>query len=847
MTERAPWVSVLGATLGGAFGRNRGRLLLSTLAIALGVALGFAVQLVNQSAIGEFAGSMATLSGNADLEVRGSRSGFDEGIFAGIASDPDIAVASPVVEVDARLEGRDEALSVFGIDAFRAGAVTPALFPDAAEPLDVLRPDGIFLSPAAAAWLRLQTGDTVTLQTGLHDVALKVMGQVQSPTGQRYAVMDIAAAQDQFGRAGHLTRIDLRVRPGIDVRALRARIVAALPAGLALEPPQARADTTTRMSRAYRVNLDVLALVALFTGGLLVFSTQALSVVRRRAQFALLRTLGLLRRHLIALLIVEGALVGAAGSALGLVTGYALAVVAMNFFGGDLGAGFFRGVVPNVTIDPLTALAFGALGILAAVLGSVPPAIEAARAAPAAALKAGDEQTAFRPLRRAWPGVTLLAAGAVAALLPPVGGLPLFGYLAIALLLFGTLLLMPRLAALLLAHVPTPRAVPAALAFSQLRSSPAHASASLATIVASISLMVAMAIMVASFRQSLDDWLARILPADLYVRAGQAGDSTFFSADDQRKFADLPGVRRVDFLRAQSVLLDPAQPRVVLLARDLPAVNPAHALPLVAEAPDRMSRDLPPGRNGDPPPIWVSEAVVDLYGYRPGDAVTLPLAGRAVPFVVAGVWRDYARQQGAVVMERATYVSLTGDTTANDAALTLEPDARGDAVRQELEARLGAAGKLGFAAPGEIRQISLHVFDRTFAVTYALEAAAVGIGLVGLSSSFGALVFARRREFGMLRHLGLTRRQIAGMLATEGVAISSVGLVAGMGLGLLMSLILIFVVNRQSFHWSMDLHFPWAPLAVLAVALLASATATTLASARGAMSGDAIRAVKDDW
>ena len=557
MTAGASHVSVLGATLGGAFGGNRGRLLLSVLAIALGVALGFAVQLINQAAIGEFAGSMAMLSGSADLEVRGPRSGFDETVFVRLAQDPDIAVASPVVEVDARIKGRDDALSILGVDAFRAGAVTPALLPNANDPLDVLRPDTLFLSPAAAAWLPGQTGDTVTLQAGLRDVTLRVAGMVPSTSSQRYAVMDIAAAQEHFDRMGRLTRVDLRVRPGVDISAVRTRLLSGMPAGLVVGTPQARAETTTRMSRAYRVNLNVLALVALFTGGLLVFSTQALSVVRRRAQFALLRTLGLPRRRLVALLLVEGAAVGAAGSLLGLLAGYALAVAAMRIFGGDLGAGFFRGVAPAVAIEPIAASIFGALGIAVAILGCLVPALEAARAAPAAALKAGDEQAAFRPLRRAWPGVVLLAAGALAAMLPPMMGLPLFGYLAIALLLFGTLLLMPRVATVLLAQVPTPHAVPAALAFDQLRGAPGQAAASLATIVASVSLMVSMAIMVALFRQSLDDWLARVLPADMYVRSGAAGDSAFFNADDQRKFAGLPGVRRVDFLRVQGVLLDP--------------------------------------------------------------------------------------------------------------------------------------------------------------------------------------------------------------------------------------------------------------------------------------------------
>jgi putative ABC transport system permease protein len=827
------------AASGGAFGRNRGRLALSVLVIALGVALGFAVALINEAAIAEFTSGMKTLSGLADLEVRGPRGGFAETLFAQLARDPEVAVASPVVEIDARVAGRDEALRIYGVDGFRAAAVTPAFVGAADDPLDVLRPGVVFVSPAAAAWLGIQPGGTLVVQTGVQDTSLAVAGFARADSGERYAVMDIAAAQDAFARGGSLSRIDLRVRPGADGKALRQRIERALPPGLTVTTPQDNAAVTMRMSRAYRVNLNVLALVALFTGGLLVFSTQALSVVRRRAHFALLRTLGLSRLRLAALLVGEGALIGATGSLVGLVGGYALALVTLRVFGADLGAGFFRGVAPRASFDPAAALVFGLVGIAVAMLGSLVPAREAARATPAAALKAGDEQQAFARLRNPTLGLGLLVAGIASTLLPPVAGLPLFGYLAIAMLLIGTLLLLPRLAAFILAVVPVPRSVPGALALDQLRGAPGQATVSLATIVASVSLMVSMAIMVASFRQSLDDWLVRILPADVYVRAGTAGDSAFFSADDQRRLAALDGVARVSFLRVQSVFLDPAQPRVTVLARDLPPDDPGRMLPLIG--------DTVALRTGDPPPVWASEAVADLYGVRPGAQLKLPLAGEARTFMVAGVWRDYARQQGALVIERATYAQLTGDTTANDAAIWLRTGITLAQFRDELDARIPTASHMTLATPGEIRALSLRIFDRTFAVTYGLLAAAVIIGLVGLSSSFGALVLARRREFGMLRHLGMTRRQIAAMLATEGLAVSGIGLGVGLALGFVMSLILIHVVNRQSFHWGMALHVPWTSLAALGLVLLVLATATTIGSARGAMSDEAIRAVKDDW
>jgi putative ABC transport system permease protein len=220
---------------------------------------------------------------------------------------------------------------------------------------------------------------------------------------------------------------------------------------------------------------------------------------------------------------------------------------------------------------------------------------------------------------------------------------------------------------------------------------------------------------------------------------------------------------------------------------------------------------------------------------------------RGLPaFVVAGVWRDYARQQGAVLIERDEYVALTRDVNASEAALWLRPGADADAVERALAAIPGGAN-LDIARQGELRQVSLRIFDRTFAVTYALEAAAVIIGLLGLSSSFGTLVLARRREFGMLRHVGMTRAQIGAMLAFEGALVSALGLAAGLALGWLVSLVLIYVVNRQSFHWSMDLHVPWASLAEFVLAMLALATMTALASGRRAMGDDAVMAVKEDW
>ncbi|HEY2818906.1 MAG TPA: FtsX-like permease family protein, partial [Casimicrobiaceae bacterium] len=338
MSSKAARYAVAHAALGGAFARERGRLALAALAIALGVALGFAVDLVNRTAVAEFTSGMATLSGNADLEVRGPRAGFDESVYPMLARVGNVAVASPIVEVQVRVPNFDEPLTLFGVDAFRAARVTPALVGAAKDSIDLLDPRVVFMSAAALARYGAHVGGTLTLRTGAADSVLRVAGVAGDNGRERYAIMDIGALQDLFARAGMLTRIDLRLVPGSDPAIAMREIGARLPAGVVVATPTAAIDAASRASRAYRVNMDVLALVALLTGALLVFSTQVLAVARRRSQFALLRTLGLTRRGLVLLVIGEGATIGATGAVIGLPLGYALARVALDYFGGDLGA-----------------------------------------------------------------------------------------------------------------------------------------------------------------------------------------------------------------------------------------------------------------------------------------------------------------------------------------------------------------------------------------------------------------------------------------------------------------------------------------------------------------------------
>jgi putative ABC transport system permease protein len=824
------------------------RALMAVLAIAVGVSLGFAIHLINASAFNEFSAAVRSLSGQADLQLTGSESYFDERIFTELAQRRGIEVASPVLIVHPDLSGKPEALKVIALDAFRASAVTPDLMGVGSALHDAIADDAIFLSPAAQAWLK--PGPTLSLQSGADVVRLRVAGSILGArSGQRFAVMDIAAAQWRFGLSGKLSRIDIKLAEGTDRTRFQQALVADLnqryPGRFVIGHPDDGNEESRNnsMSRAYRVNLTVLALVALFTGAFLVFSTQALSVIRRRSQFALLRTLGWERGQLMRQILLEGASLGVIGAGLGIALGYGMAATAISVLGGDLGAGYFSGVQPALDLAPMAALVFFTLGCGTAILGVLAPAFDAARAAPAVALKSGSADAALQKLSVAWPSVLAIVLAGAMAFAPPVYGLPLFGYAAIALLLVGGIGLMPRFASRLFGAVDRlstrmahARTVPT-LAAARLANASGQAAIALGGVLCSFSLMVAMAIMVSSFRHSVDQWIGQLLQADLYVSVASAGNTATLGPKEQALLTALPGAERIDFLRMQGVVMDPAQPKVAVMARHIDTRDPSRTLTI--EGP---SLPVPAGARA----AWVSESMVDLYGIKPGQTMQLPLGGKAQPFFVAGVWRDYARQTGTVAIQLDDYRAVTGDQQVSALAVWFKDGVGAAQVRDQIKA-LPIGRKFEFSEPDEIRALSLEIFDRSFAVTYLLELIAIAIGMSGVAATFSAQTLARSREFGMLRHVGVTRGQILGILALEGGALTGLGVLCGFILGFIISLILVHVVNPQSFHLTMELHMPWTLLGAVAAVLLFASTLTALASGRHALSTGPLRAVREDW
>ena len=831
-----------------------GRVVLAIVAVMLGVALAFGVHLLNGAALTEFARAARGVNGQPDLVLRARSGPLTDADFAELLNKPEVAAANPVLEAQALWpgqsgrEGRAVSIRLIGVDPlalFGSAAEGRPLAPELTPQVDggatrLLGANTVHLNAAARALL---PPDATTLKLRLalpgsaapRDIELNVGGRIaagREPLG----VLDIADAQGLFGRLGALDRIDVQLTPGTDA----AQWAAALPQRWHAAPPDDEGARLADLTRAYRVNLGLLALMALFTGSFLVYAVLSLATAQRLPQWALVGVLGVSARMRWQLILLEGAAIGLVGTVLGLALGVGLAAGALKLMGSDLGLHGASGSSAELLWrQPLLGPAgvYAALGLVAALVAALAPALTVRRIAPALVLK-GLGLPAGRTLP-AWVGAGLLALGAALAALPPLGrDMPVAAYLAMLFLLLGGLALVPALVRVLTAALQRlSSGALLLLARERSRDQAAEARRSLAGVLVALALAVAMTVMIGSFRESLSRWLDDALPADLYVRSALRGGDGLpapLSPALIDALGRLPEVARSAPQRTARLRLAPGADAVALTAREMGTGN----LPLQ----ERWAGASAAGAT----PVWVNEAARDRDGLVPGRVFQAELVDgrRVVTLQVQGIWRDYSRQSTALWMALPDYRRVSDDASTTELALWLAPGKTLEAARAAVRRLAGDDAEM--AAAGELRALSLRIFDRSFAITVWLQAVALAVGLFGVIASQSAQALARKREFGLLRHLGLSRRDLMRLLLIEAGLSGGAGALAGLGLGLGLSVVLVYVVNPQSFHWSMELSLPAGRLAVLVGLAFAAAVGASLLAGRRALGTDAVRAVRED-
>ena len=849
-----------------AFRAQPGRWLVAGLTVALGIGLAVAIHTVNRSALSEFGRALDMVNGQASAQLVATSGDFSDALLDGLVSrqkELGIRAVSPVLERAA------QPVRVLGLDIFQAGRVTSALLPAVSEEqrMRVFDPDAIFLSATALKELGVIVGDDLNLSFGGIRQTFKVAGLVPGVSGQSLAVMDLGVAQWRLGGLGQLSRLDIQLVDGASAKDL-AVALKNLNIGLTLVTANDRDRRMSNLSRAYRVNLSVLALVALFTGAFLVFTTISFSVLRQQSELALLSVLGAGRTWLFGLVLTQALVVAAVGGLLGIGLGLGVASVLLRVMGGDLGAGYFSTTVPPLDIDVSLLFGFWLLSLFVGAVAGYFPARAATAGSPVSQLRAGATERMLKPVLNARLAVVLALSSLVLTLIPPIDGLPLAAYLSIAFLLFAGIALMPSLVKQFftwLAHVIPSEGARAispslTLALWRLAQAPASAAGLIAGVVAALALTVAMVVMVASFRDSVTQWLDKVLPADLYASLTRSDlnnasgqDPTSYSNDASgqdpaslHRLAAIPGIARVEFTLQQKILFRPEQPEVMLIARPVPNNRAAKVLPLTGDLSTQ-----PMGTKDSLPEVFISEALLDLYGWKPGETHTLPVKAKSGEYLsvwVAGVFRDYGRQHGSVVMDISVYQALTQDRRRTDIALWLTPEANPTEVLERVRTQFASFKALEFRSSTDLRALSLTIFDRSFAMIYALEVAALLVALFTVAAGFAGQALLRQKEFALVQQLGQSSSQLTQWISFESGLLLALAACWGTLLGLLMSQVLIHRVNPQSFHWTMETSLPTVAIVVLIlVTVLLGMLAAVWAAKRNLNAERLALSLREDW
>ncbi|MBM3727635.1 MAG: FtsX-like permease family protein [Acidobacteria bacterium] len=775
--------------------REPARAGLTVLAVALGVAVTLAIDLAGEAAAGSFRSSVETLAGEADFEIT-AIGGVPEETVGALARLP----------LDLRVRARIEAagfapdggfVNILGAD-FLEGA------DEAAAPAE----GGMRRGALVSAAMGVAAAGEVRVRVGERTLAWPVAGVLPATAatrGVRLVLLDIADAQESVGRLGFVDRILIRGPRGMSPEQLEEALRGSLPDGVLLQPAGASTEENRKMLRAFRWNLRILSYIALIVGGFLIYNTISVSVVRRRADIGILRALGAGRAFVLGVFLAEALAIALVGSAAGVGLGRLLAEGSVAMIAGTVNA-LYVGSRPGAIVltGPAVWLAASG-GVVVALVAAWAPAREAAGVAPADAMGRGRKE--YRERLRAgrlfgWSAALAAAAFALARL-GPVDGKPFFGYGAALLAVAAGALAAPGLtrwgvraaqaAAVQLAGIE------GLLALRSLGATTRRTSVLVAALATAVAMMASVGIMVGSFRETMIVWLGDQLKADYFLaRPGRSGTFDAALAD---RIAGLPEVAAVDRFRMYPISF-----------RGLPSVLASGESRVVLTS--GMTRFLDGDREDalDALPscdcVIASEPFATKHGVRAGQTVELPLAGRMVRLRVLGVFYDYGNERGMLVMDRGRMLRHLPDTALTSLAIYAKP---GSDPRAAIE-RLLAGAEVLLASNAELRRGAVTVFDRTFAITYALELVAILVAVMGVAGALLALVIDRRRELGLLRFLGASRGQVRKVILCEAGMIGLLANGAGLVLGVALALLLVFVINKQSFGWTIQFHWPVAAL-----------------------------------
>ena len=821
--------------------------------VALGVAAVFSIDLANESSRRAFRISAETVAGKATHRIVGGPSGLEEELYVTLRRNAGLRTVAPVVEGYARVPARPGfTLDILGVDPFAEApfrGYTPGASAGADIPRLLTQPGAGLLLEGTAKTLGLSPGDTLPLRVGVETRTLTLAGllrpgdEVARQALETTAVTDVATAQELLGKTGRLSRIDMIIPAGEEGRKVLSRIRELLPPGAEIVPAGARGGALEQMTRAFSLNLSALSLLALVVGMFLVYNTMTFSVLQRRQLVGTLRALGVTRREVFVQVLSEAAILGAAGVAIGLPLGYFLGKILLGMVTRSIGDLYFALSVRELSVGTWSILKAAALGIGAAVAASLWPAHEATSAPPRAVMSRSAIETGVRKVlpaaSAAGAGLILLGAGAQ---LYPSRSVPLsFGGL--FSIVAGYALLTPLATALMARGIQPVLGLvfgtPGKMAARSVPASLSRTGVAAAALVVALSTTVGIGIMIDSFRRTVSEWLDHALRSDIYVSSAE--DRRGFHRpslppDLIRRVSSAPGVSQVALVRRQ--FLESSSGLTELFVMRIPWESFTAFRFLEGDA--RTAWEAMRGGA-----VIVSDPYSYRHGLHKGDVVPLRTDRGVREFPVAGVYSDYGSDQGIVGILGDTYDRFWDDREVDSIGLRLSPGAPIDVAVAHIR-ELAGDRPVVVRSSRSLREASLRVFDRTFAVTNVLRSLSVLIAFVGILNALMAIQMERGREHAVLRAVGLTPRQTWGLVAGESAVIGAIAGLLAVPLGAAQALVLIRFINRRSFGWTMQTWVdPWVLLQAIALALLASVLAGLYPAGRLARSSPA-RALKQE-
>jgi putative ABC transport system permease protein len=791
--------------------RDLTRTILTLLSIALGVAVVIAIELSGDAATGSFESSLATLVGKVDYEIT-ANGGADETYIAKLAALSVNARFSPVIEEPVAIAGHGST-TLYGIDLISGAVAEPQIFdPEQFENTAVVSND-------LAARLHLNKGDPIKLKGRDQTLGFTIRTIAQNQNTEWIAV-DIAAAQRLVDMYGKLDRIEVSVSPTEDAGNVERLIKATIPGTWDVQTPGARSEENRRMLRAFRWNLRILSYISLLVGAFLIYNTIAVSVVRRRTEIGILRALGTSSHGVLLIFLGEATMLGVIGSALGIVLGRLLAAALLGMISDTVNALFTTSTPGPIALSPASVLAALFTGTAIAFFSALIPAREAARVAPAEAMRRSvvEHETRLHIRRDLIIAAIAAIIAAILCRFGPIDGRPVLGYAATLFAVAATAMVAPAfvtgLVFILRGALKRIAGAEGLIAGRSLVASLARTSIVVTALATAISMMISVGVMVGSFRETVEVWLDGQLRADIFMRAegpATAGIYPPIAAPVADIARQTPRVAEVDTLRAFEFRY--AGTRSTFAASNMDIVRRHRFLRFLS------------GSFPAPDQAIVTEPFADKHHLHTGEVMRIPLGSRTAALTIAGIYYDYSSDRGTVLVDQSTLLKYLPDQAITNIAVYVQPGVDAKKVRRDLETRLSDFPLM--IAPNEVlRRAAVEVFDRTFAVTYALEAVAIVVAMLGAANSLLALVLDRRREIGLIRYLGAATGQVRRMILMEagllGLLAGSLGLVLGMAL----SAVLIYVVNKQSFGWTIQFH---PPVLLLGGALLLVWAVTVLA------------------